>query len=78
MAPSAPISRFDRLESAYEEMDAPEQFAGLCRRLIAANPQDWRARLALAGFLLKRDKPAEALELLFEACRPQPARSHRP
>ena len=32
-------------------MHAPERFAELCRRLIAASPQDWRARLALARHL---------------------------
>ena len=43
-------------------------FPALCRRLIAANPQDWRARLALARHpVVARDTPREALELLFEA-----------
>ena len=36
-------------------------------RLIAANPQDWRARLALARHSPPQGRPREALELLFEA-----------
>ena len=43
------------------------RFPALCRRLIAANPQDWRARLALARHLSAHDASPEALELLFEA-----------
>ena len=39
----------------------------MCRRLIEANPQDWRARLALARHLSSRDSSPEALEILFEA-----------
>ena len=39
----------------------------LCRRLIDANPQDWRARLALARHLSSRGSAREALDLLFEA-----------
>src|SRR4029453_15185660 len=37
------------------------------RRLIDENPQDWRARLALARHLSAHDAAPEALELLFEA-----------
>ena len=43
------------------------RFPDLCRRLIAANPQDWRARLALGRHLSSRGSSREALELLFEA-----------
>src|SRR6185369_8223504 len=39
---------FPRLESAYATLGAPGRFPALCEKLIAANPQDWRARLALA------------------------------
>lgn len=58
---------FSRLESAYATLGAPERFPDLCRRLIAANPQDWRVRLALARHLAGRGAAGVALELLFEA-----------
>jgi len=58
---------FDRLESLYRAQQAPDRFHALCRRLIQANPKDWRAHLALARDLMARGRTAEALELLFEA-----------
>ena len=48
-------------------MNDPQRFPALCRRLIDANPQDWRARLALARYLTAHGQAAEALELLFDA-----------
>jgi lipopolysaccharide assembly protein B len=58
---------FARLEGAYPKINDPGRFPALCRRLIEANPQDWRARLALARHLSSRDGSPEALEILFEA-----------
>jgi lipopolysaccharide assembly protein B len=58
---------FERLESVYTSAGEPERFPQLCRSLIAAAPQEWRARVALARHLTARGKPAEALDLLFEA-----------
>ena len=58
---------FSRLDAAYPKIGGAGRFPELCRRLIAANPQDWRARLALARHLSSRGASAEALELLFEA-----------
>jgi len=58
---------FDRLESVYAKLGAPERFPDLCRRLIGTDPQDWRARLALSRHLTATGQPAQALELLFEA-----------
>ena len=58
---------FARLEGAYPKINDPERFPTLCRRLIDANPQDWRARLALARHLSTKDAAPEALEVLFEA-----------
>ena len=67
VAPDHAYLAFERLESLYPRIDGPWRFADLCRRLIAANPQDWRARLALGQHLAARDLPSEALGLLFEA-----------
>ena len=58
---------FERLESLYPKLDGPSRFADLCRRLITANPQDWRARLALGQHLAAGGQSSDALELLFEA-----------
>ena len=58
---------FDRLAMAYEKLGTPERFAQLCRTLLADNPQDWRARLSLAGHLEAKGDPQGALALLFEA-----------
>lgn len=58
---------FSRLEGAYPKVGAPARFPDLCRRLIANNVQDWRARRALARHLSQRGSADEALELLFEA-----------
>jgi lipopolysaccharide assembly protein B len=66
-SPERAYLAFSRLEAAYPKMSAPERFPALCERLIAANPQDWRARLALARHLSAQGRPLDALELLFEA-----------
>ncbi|HEX5473245.1 MAG TPA: tetratricopeptide repeat protein [Vicinamibacterales bacterium] len=66
-SPERAYLAFSRLESVYPKMGAPGRFPSLCERLIAANPQDWRARLALARHLSGNGQAAEALELLFEA-----------
>ncbi|MBA2260549.1 MAG: tetratricopeptide repeat protein [Acidobacteria bacterium] len=58
---------FSRLESAYPKLGRADSFPDLCRRLIAENPQDWRARLALARHLSSRHALREGLDLLFEA-----------
>jgi lipopolysaccharide biosynthesis regulator YciM len=58
---------FTRLEGAYPKVDQAARFPALCERLIAANPQDWRARLALARHLSQHAGAREALEVLFEA-----------
>ena len=58
---------FARLEDAYPKANDAGRFPALCRRLIDANPQDWRARLALARHLSAHDASPDALEILFEA-----------
>ena len=58
---------FPRLEAAYAKIGEASKLPALCRRLIGENPQDWRARFALAGYLGSHDSPREALDVLFEA-----------
>lgn len=67
VAPERAYLAFERLESVYPKMGDPNRFPELCRQLIAAQPQDWRARLALAHHLAAHGSPDEALTLLFEA-----------
>jgi lipopolysaccharide biosynthesis regulator YciM len=67
VAPDRAYLAFDRLQAVYGRLQAPERFAELCRRLIAAAPQDWRARLALARHLTAGGHAADALEPLFAA-----------
>ena len=57
----------DRVAAASREQGDAERFPALCRRLIDANPQDWRARLALGRHLADRGQPSAALDLLFES-----------
>lgn len=66
-SPERAYLAFSRLENAYARVGVPERYAALCHKLIAANPLDWRARLALARHLASRGQEREALELLFEA-----------
>jgi lipopolysaccharide biosynthesis regulator YciM len=67
MSPERAYLAFPRLEAAYPKAGDSRRFPDLCRRLIASNPQDWRARLALARHLSARGDTRAALDLLFEA-----------
>jgi lipopolysaccharide biosynthesis regulator YciM len=67
VTPARAYLAFERLKRAYGALQSTDRFAAICRQLIASNPQDWRARLALAGDLADRGASDEALELLFEA-----------
>ena len=67
VAPDRAYLILDRVESASREQGDEERFPALCRRLIEANPQDWRARLALGRHLADRGDPSAALDLLFES-----------
>jgi lipopolysaccharide assembly protein B len=66
-APERAYLAFSRLESAYASIGAPDRFPALCEKLIAANPQDWRARLALARHIAAQGGHDTALTLLFDA-----------
>ena len=58
---------FDRLERAYARLGAPRRFGELCQKLIARNPQDWRARLALSKHLAAQSRYRDALEVVLDA-----------
>jgi lipopolysaccharide biosynthesis regulator YciM len=66
-SPDRAYLAFDRLQTAYATLGAPHRFPDLCRRLIGANPQDWRARFALARHRAAAGDSSAALELLFDA-----------
>ena len=66
-SPDRAYLAFDRLERAYRSAGTPARFADVCQRLIARNPQDWRARLALSQHLAVAGRPREACEILLEA-----------
>ncbi len=66
-SPERAYLTFPRLEAAYTKAGDPARFPSLCRRLIEENPQDWRARLALASHMTSHGTPREALDVLFEA-----------
>ena len=74
-SPDRAYLAFDRLQGAYATQGTPQRFPDLCRRLIAANSQDWRARLALArhrsAARRRRHGPGTALR----GAGPQPARA---
>src|SRR5438105_6407297 len=67
VAPDRAYLAFDRLEALAIRTGIPDRFTRLCRRIIDANPQDWRARLALSRPLSASGRPREALDLLFAA-----------
>lgn len=66
-APDRSYLAFSRLENAYPTLGDEQRFPALCRTLISANPQDWRARLALGRYLSSRGSAREALDLLLDA-----------
>jgi lipopolysaccharide biosynthesis regulator YciM len=58
---------FERLARAYDTIGSPRRFLELCQRVIAANPQDWRTRLALSRHLAAAGNHRGAFALLLEA-----------
>lgn len=67
VVPERAYLAFDRLQAFAERNETPERFLRLCRNLIEDNPQDWRARLALARYLAGHHQTRDAIELLFAA-----------
>jgi lipopolysaccharide biosynthesis regulator YciM len=58
---------FERLERAYRDLGAPGRFVTLCQDLIARQPQDWRARLALSRHHAAAGRARQAFDLLLKA-----------
>lgn len=67
IAPDRAYLAFDRLQEASQRLGSPQRFVDTCRRLVAGNSQDWRARLALARHRAASGDVPGGLELLFEA-----------
>jgi len=67
IAPDRAYLVLDRIEAVTREQGYPGRFPALCRQLINASPQDWRARLALGRHLARLERPAEALDQLFDS-----------
>lgn len=67
ISPERAYLAFGRLEKLHAEQGTPAKFADRCRQLIAANPQDWRARLALGRHLAEYGQPRPGLDQLFDA-----------
>jgi len=72
VSPDRAYLALDRLEQAYAGIGASHRFAELCRKLTAAAPREWRARLALARHITALGQPSRALELLFDALEHNP------
>jgi len=71
-SPERAYLAFGRLEKLYQQSGQPQKFEQRCLRLVAVNPQDWRARLALGGHLAKRGRDPEAFEFLLAALEHNP------
>jgi lipopolysaccharide assembly protein B len=56
---------YERLERAYKASGSPQRFVALCQQLIARNPQDWRARLALSRYYAAAGNAHDAFDLLL-------------
>jgi len=67
VSPERAYLTFPRLAALHTRFPADDTLERVCRQLIAANPQEWRARTSLAGHELARGHGAAALELLLEA-----------
>ena len=70
--PEKAYHAFDRLARLYATIGEAHRFTALCERLIQQDPQDWRARLALARTLRGDGRPREAIGLLTRALEVNP------
>ncbi len=70
--PDRAYRAFDRLAPLYAAAGQPTRMTTLLERLIQHDPQDWRARLALARQLRADAQPLEAHGLLLRALEVNP------
>ena len=66
-APEQAHFAFERLERAYTATNSPHRFLEMCRRLIDADSQGWRARLALSRHLASAGQHHAAFDQLLDA-----------
>ncbi|MGE5126419.1 MAG: hypothetical protein ACM3PV_09010 [Betaproteobacteria bacterium] len=66
-SPERAYLAFAALQQAYAAAGEPSRFVATCERLVAQDPRDWRARLALARHLRGEGQAREALGLLLRA-----------
>jgi lipopolysaccharide biosynthesis regulator YciM len=66
-SPERAYLAFDALQQAYAESGEPSRFVTTCEKLVAQDPRDWRARLALARHVRVDGQAREALGLLLRA-----------
>ena len=67
ISPDRAYLAFDRLERAHLDAGDAQKFADRCRELIAINPRDWRARLALGRHLAQRGDLTAAFAMLLQS-----------
>ena len=67
VTPERSYLAFGRLEAAYSDNGTPARFLELCQRLIDANPQDWRARLAIGQYHASHGELSKAVDLLSDS-----------
>lgn len=63
---------FERLARLYAACGEPSRFVSLCERIIAQDPRDWRARVALARVLRADGRGEEAYGLVLRALEANP------
>jgi lipopolysaccharide biosynthesis regulator YciM len=70
---------FERLEGAYGTLGLAGKLGGICRRLAAADPGDWRARLYLAEDAARRGDEEDSARWGLEALQagPRSLAAHR-
>lgn len=72
LMPERAYLAFSRFVEGYRATGEPQRFEELCERLIAREPRDWRARLALAQHLGAAGRDEEAYGLLLRALESNP------
>ena len=78
LVPDRAYLAFDRLQTASNRIGTPQRFVDLCRRIVATNNQDWRARLALARHRSAVGDAARRRGAPVRGAHSQPARAGDP